>query len=101
MESVYLESGLNHVLTNSEPQRRVMGNEELYLSVGTLDSLRNSFGAGTNKIYTKDGEYLGDTNKLRNSFLINSASTGGKRKSRYTRKSKKSRKNGRKSNRRC
>jgi hypothetical protein len=94
---VTLEYGLNHV-TVDENKRVVKDNEDMYLNdenVGTLgDLIKNS---SNEHILTK--KHLGTVDKLKHLFRIKKV-IGGKLKSRYNRKSKKLRKNGRKSNRR-
>ena len=95
---VTLEHGLNRV-TVDENKRVVKENEDMYLYgeyVGTLGDLK--INSRSEHIYDLQKK-LGTVDELEHSFSIKKV-IGGKLKSRYNRKSKKLRKNGRKSNRR-
>lgn len=112
LSPVTLEFGLNHVTVDGN-ERVVKDNENMYLYgqyVGTLGDLKTKFSLSNrrqiaegstpnNEIYDLSLKKLGTDDELKHLFRIKKVN-GGKLKSRYNRKSKKLRKNGRKSNRR-
>ena len=100
---ITLVYGLNMVVY-TDTEEMVPGNIQLYYKdepVGTLDEIRK-IGSDIlgDKVYNKNGKSIGTVDNLKNQLTARELTIGGKRKSRRNRKSKKLKKNCKKSNRR-
>ena len=102
---ITLEEGLNRVIY-TDNKEAVPDNMTLYYNnklIGTLAEIKAKgrvLGLGNNMVYNKDGDKEGTVDYLKDKLTARPLTNGGKRKSRRNRKSKKLKKNCKKSNRR-
>ena len=102
---ITLEEGLYRVIY-TDNKEAVPDNMTLYYNnklIGTLAEIKAKgrvLGLGNNMVYNKDGDKEGTVDYLKDKLTARPLTNGGKRKSRRNRKSKKLKKNCKKSNRR-